>query len=61
MGETQRLISSKRHINQLLLKEKFHNLHMGDDTKVSYHLSNLNEIVYELEAIGVKVEEEDIL
>ena len=34
---------------------------MGDDTKVSYHLSNLNEIVYELEAIGVKVEEEDIL
>jgi len=33
---------------------------MGDDMKVSDHLSNLNEIVCELEAIGVKVDEEDI-
>jgi len=33
---------------------------MGDDMKVFDHLSNLNEIICELEAIGVKVEEEDI-
>jgi len=42
--------------NRLLLKEKFHSLCMSDDTKISYHLSNINEIVYELEAIGVKIE-----
>jgi len=54
------LYQAKGISNWLLLKEKFHNLSMGDDTKVSYHLSNLNEIVCELETIGVKVEEEDI-
>jgi len=31
--------------NQLLLKEKFRNLRMGDVTKVSDNLTNNNEIV----------------
>jgi len=30
---------------------------MGDDRKIFDHLSNINEIVSELEAIGVKIEE----
>ena len=54
------LYQAKGISNWLLLKEKFHNLRMSDDMKVSDHLSNLNEIVCELEAIRVKVEEEDI-
>ena len=54
------LYQAKGISNRLLLKEKFHNLCMGDDMKVYDHLSNLNEIVCELETIGVKVEEEDI-
>jgi len=43
-----------------LLKEKFYNLRLGDDTKIFDHLSNINEIIFELETIGVKVEEEDV-
>jgi len=34
---------------------------MSNDTKVFDHLSNINEIIFELEAIGFKVEEEDIV
>lgn len=54
------LYQAKGISNRLLLKEKFHNLRMGNDTKISDHLSNINEIVSELEAIGVKIEEEDV-
>ncbi|CAK8568162.1 unnamed protein product [Lathyrus sativus] len=45
--------------NRLLLKDQFHNLHVDEHTKVSNHLSVLNGIVYELETIGVKINDED--
>ncbi|KAL4573893.1 hypothetical protein LXL04_020714 [Taraxacum kok-saghyz] len=43
----------------MYLKEQFHTLRMNGDAKISDHLSVLNNIVSELEAIGVKVEDED--
>ncbi|CAK8542094.1 unnamed protein product [Lathyrus sativus] len=45
--------------NRLLLKEQFHSLHMDEHTKISDYLSVLNGIVYELETIGVKIDDED--
>ncbi|KAK7245918.1 hypothetical protein RIF29_40772 [Crotalaria pallida] len=53
------LYQAKGISNRLLLKEKFHNLRMDDSMKVSDHLSALNGIISELEAIGVKIEDED--
>jgi hypothetical protein len=32
---------------------------MNEGTKISYHLSTLNNIVYELESIKVKIDDED--
>ncbi|QHO13669.1 Retrovirus-related Pol polyprotein [Arachis hypogaea] len=45
--------------NRLLLKEQFHNLRMDHNVKISDHLSAINGIVSELEAIGVKIDDED--
>ena len=45
--------------NRLYLKEQFHTLRMDGGIKISDHLSVLNNIVSELEAIEVKVEDED--
>ncbi|KAL4589303.1 hypothetical protein LXL04_002209 [Taraxacum kok-saghyz] len=53
------LYQGKGISNRLYLKEQFHTLRMNGDTKISDHLSVLNNIVSELEAIGVKVEDED--
>lgn len=46
--------------NRVYLKEQFHTLRMNEGTTISDHLSVLNGIVSELEAIGVKIDDEDI-
>ncbi|KAJ0079568.1 hypothetical protein Patl1_23739 [Pistacia atlantica] len=46
--------------NQVYLKEVFHTLRMNEGTIISNHLSVLNDIIFELEAIGVKIDDEDI-
>ena len=53
------LYQAKGISNRLLLKEQFHNLRMDEGTKISDHLSTLNNIVYELEFIEVKIDDED--
>jgi len=53
------LYQAKGILNQLLLKEQFHNLRMDDGTKISDYLSNLNYIISELESIEVKIDDED--
>jgi len=48
------LYQAKGISNRLLLREQFHNLRMDEGTKISDHLSTLNNIVSELESIEVK-------
>ncbi|KAL6582592.1 hypothetical protein OROMI_004670 [Orobanche minor] len=55
----EQLYQGKGISNRLYLKEQFHTLRMDRGTKISDHLSVLNNIVSELEAIEVKVEDED--
>jgi hypothetical protein len=55
----EQLYQGKGISNRLYLKEQFHTLRMDGGTKISDHLSVLNNIISELEAIGVKVEDED--
>ncbi|OVA11196.1 hypothetical protein BVC80_1749g15 [Macleaya cordata] len=45
--------------NRLFLKDQFYTLKMSEGTSIANHLSILNSIYYELEALGVKVEDED--
>lgn len=45
--------------NRVYLKEQFHTLQMKEDTSISYHLSILNGIFFELESIGVEIDDED--
>jgi len=53
------LYQAKGISNRLLLKEQFHNLRMDEGTKISDHLSTLNNIVSELESIEVKIDDKD--
>ena len=53
------LYQAKGISNRLYLKEQFHTLRMDEGAKISDHLSVLNGIISELEAIGVKIEDED--
>ncbi|KAK2429896.1 Pol polyprotein/retrotransposon [Trifolium repens] len=53
------LYQAKDISNRLLLKEQFHNLRMDEGTKISDHLSTLNNIVSELESIKVEIDDED--
>ena len=46
--------------NRVYLKEQFHTLHMNEGTTISDHLSVLNGIVFELETIEVKINDEDL-
>lgn len=55
----EELYQGKGISNRLLLKEQFHTLRMDEGTKISDYLSTLNGIVSELEAIGVKIDDED--
>ncbi|KAF6147308.1 hypothetical protein GIB67_009791 [Kingdonia uniflora] len=52
------LYQTKSLSNRLYLKERHHTLKMNEGTSVCDHLGSLNEIVSELESIGVKVEDE---
>ncbi|QHO24915.1 Retrovirus-related Pol polyprotein [Arachis hypogaea] len=58
-GKLEGLYQAKSISNRLLLKEQFHNLSMDHNVKISDHLSAINGIVSELEAIGVKIDDED--
>ena len=53
------MYQTKSISNRLYLKERFHTLRMAEGIKISNHLSILNGTVSELEAIGVKIEDED--
>ncbi|PON68556.1 hypothetical protein PanWU01x14_095270 [Parasponia andersonii] len=55
----EELYQAKGVSNRVYLKEQFHTLYMNEGTKISDHLCVLNSIVSELEAIGVKIEDED--
>ncbi|ESR45251.1 hypothetical protein CICLE_v10003098mg [Citrus x clementina] len=55
----EKLYRTKSISNRLYLKERFHTLRMTEGTKIFDHLSVLNGIVLELEAIGVKIEDGD--
>ncbi|PON75591.1 hypothetical protein PanWU01x14_042160 [Parasponia andersonii] len=55
----EELYQAKGVSNRVYLKEQFHTLRMNEGTKISDHLNVLNGIVSELEAIGVKIEDED--
>ena len=55
----EQLYQGKGISNWLYLKEQFHTLRMDSGTKISDHLSILNGIVSELEAIGVEIDDED--
>ena len=55
----KQLYQGKDISNRLYLKEQFHTLRMDGDTKISDHLSILNNIVSKLEAIRVKMEDEN--
>ncbi|PON43110.1 hypothetical protein PanWU01x14_276620 [Parasponia andersonii] len=55
----EELYQAKGVSNRVYLKELFHTLRMNEGMKISDHLNVLNGIVSELEAIGVKVEDED--
>lgn len=55
----EELYQTKSISNRLYLKEQFHKLQMAEGTTISDHLSVLNEIVSELESIGVKIDDED--
>lgn len=55
----EELYQTKSLSNRLCLKEQFHSLCMEAGTKISDHLSALNGIVSELEAIRVKINDKD--
>ena len=57
----EELYQAKGVQNRVYLKEQFHTLRMSEGTKISDHLSILNGIVFEMEAIGVKIDEDKAL
>ena len=55
----ENLYHAKSISNCLFLKEQFHLLRMIEGTKFFYHLSVLNDIMTELEAIEIQIEDDD--
>jgi hypothetical protein len=55
----EEMYQTKRISNQVYLKEQFHTLRMTEGAAISNHLSVLNGIVFELETLGVKMNDED--
>ena len=51
------LYQAKGVSNWLYLKEQFHVLRMDEGTKISDHLSVLNDIISKLEAIRIKIDD----
>ena len=54
----ENLYQIKSIYNHLYLKERFHTLRMIEGIKIYDHLSVLNGIMTDLEAIGVKIEDD---
>jgi hypothetical protein len=55
----EEMYQTKGVSNRVYLKEQFHTLRMAEGTTISDHLSVLNGIVSELEALGVQMDDED--
>ena len=55
----EQMYQAKSLSNRLCLKELVHTLCMEEGTKISDHLSILNGIISDLEAIGVVISDED--
>ena len=55
----EQIYQAKSLSNRLCLKEPVHTLCMEEDTRISDHLSILNGIISDLEAIGVVISDED--
>ena len=53
------LYQAKTVYNRFYLKDQFHKLQITKGMKISDHLGALNGVVDELEAIGVKIDDED--
>ena len=53
------LYQAKSVCNRFYMKQQFHSLQMSEGMKVFDHLGVLNGIIFELESIGVKIDEED--
>ena len=55
----EQMYQAKSLSNRLYLKEQFHTLRMEEGTRMSDHMSILNGIISDLEAIGVVISDED--
>ncbi|KAF8396230.1 hypothetical protein HHK36_017844 [Tetracentron sinense] len=55
----QALYQTKSITNRVFLRRKLFGLRMKEGTKVSKHLNAFNNVICELENVGVKMEEED--
>jgi hypothetical protein len=55
----EEMYQTKGISNYVYLKEQFHTLRMAEGVIISDHLSVLNGIFSELEALGVKMDDED--
>ena len=55
----EEMYQAKSLSNRLYLKEQFFKLQMEEGTKFFDHLSVLNGIFFELQSIGVKIDDED--
>ena len=55
----EQMYQAKSLSNQLYLKEQFHTLRMEEGTRISDHMSILNGIISNLEAMGVVISDED--
>ncbi|RZC76938.1 hypothetical protein C5167_001142 [Papaver somniferum] len=58
-SKLEELYMTNTRSNRLYLKEQFHTLKMAEGTSIANHLSVLNSIVSELEALEVTVNDED--
>ena len=55
----EQMYQAKSLSNQLHLKERFHTLRMEEGTRISDHISIMNDIISDLETIGVVIFDED--
>lgn len=58
-AKLESLYQSKSLLNRILLKNRLYSLKMKEGAKVSEHLNTFNDILSQLESIGVKMDDED--
>ena len=58
-AKLESLYQSKSLLNRILLKKRLYSLKMKEGAKVSEHLNTFNDILSQLESIGVKMDDED--